>query len=321
MSVATNTSVVKGPMPQIPVTTPARVTVRLSGGLGNQMFQYAFGRAVAESASAPLFLDASSGFAGDPYGRSVSLSRLPIVAGYRTPELNWLARIASARRAPCRVVASLQNLGARRGGERIYRERGLFEFDPAVFAPASAVFYVGYWQNPRYFEAVAASLRTELSATPQLNDYARGILERIRGTEAVAIHVRNYEGADRLRFKKRRTDHLTLSPAYYRQALEIMDEKASQPVYLVFSDDPVVDLSFLGARPGLRVEGRLIGDDLVEQWLMSQCRYQIIANSTFSWWAAWLNNHPRKCVVAPRNWFGDPLPAWNLLPRDWMIVT
>jgi hypothetical protein len=311
----------KGPMPQLPVTTPARVTVRLSGGLGNQMFQYAFGRAVAESASAPLFLDVSSGFAGDPYGRSVSLSRLPIVAGYRTPELNWFARMAAARRAPCRVVAGLQNLGAQRGGgERIYRERGLFEFDPAVFAPTAAVVYAGYWQHPRYFESVAASLRSELSASIPLNDYARGILERIRGTESVAVHVRNYERADRERFKKRRTDHLTLPPAYYQQALGIMDGKIAQPLCLVFSDDPAVDLSVFGTRSVLRVEARSIGDDVAEQWLMSQCRHQIVANSTFSWWAAWLNKHPGKCVVAPRHWFGDPLPAWNLLPKDWMVV-
>lgn len=295
------------------------VTIRLSGGLGNQMFQYAFGRAVAEALQIKLWLDVSSGFVGDPYQRSVALTRLPIVADYRVPQLNRWARGAVTRRWPYRLVAPLQNYGTPLG-ERVYCERGLFEFDPAVFTPARATYFIGYWQNPRYFETYSALLRTELSAKVSLNDYSRSLLERMRGTESVAVHVRKYDRADQMLFKKQRTAHLTLPPAYYEQGVRIIAARIRKPTYFVFSDDPAADVSFLRGADHVRVDARQVGDDVSEQWLMSQCGHQLIANSTFSWWAAWLNENPGKCVIAPYRWFNDGLPAWNVLPSQWQSI-
>lgn len=295
------------------------VTVRLSGGLGNQMFQYAFGRAMAETGAAELFLDITSGFVRDPYGRNVTLTRLPVVAQYRAPRLNWLARLAASNQVPHRLVAPLQNIGGSRV-ERIYCEKRLFEYDPSVFEHSAPRFYVGYWQNPRYFERSASLLRRELTATTVLDEYGQALLDRIRGSESVAVHVRKYDRADYLRFKKQRTSHLTLPASYYQQAVGIVKGRIGRPTYLVFSDDPAADISFLGEGEHFRVDSGRIGDDLAEQWLMSQCKHQIIANSTFSWWAAWLNNNPRKFVVAPNRWFSDSLPGWKILPPDWLSI-
>lgn len=283
------------------------------------MFQYAFGRAVAEAWQVGLHLDVRSGFFGDPYRRSVTLKRLPVVADDRGPELNRWARGAVRRRWPYRLVAPLQNFGTPRG-ERVYCEKRLFEFDPAVFDLSRPTYFVGYWQNPRYFAACSASLRTELAAKVTLNAYARGLLERIRGSESVAVHVRNYDRADRLLFKKQRTTHLTLPSAYYEQGVEMISNRIQRPTYFIFSDDPDTKISALNGADHVRVDAHLIGDDVNEHWLMSQCRHQLIANSTFSWWAAWLNGYPDKQVIAPRRWFRDGLPAWKILPAEWQVI-
>lgn len=284
------------------------------------MFQYAFGRAAAEAANATFFLDEMSGFIGDPYGRSVSLNRLPIISGHRSPCFNRLALAAANRQWPYRIVATLQNWGNPLG-ERFYYERELFNYDPDVFMPSRSTYFIGYWQNPRYFESQAAALRTELAAKVVLNDYARAILKKVRGTESVSVHIRKYDRSDRILFNKERTNHLTLPSAYYEKARRVLEAQVSQPSYFIFSDDPCCDTPFLRDTTYLRVDSCLIGDDLVEHWLMTQCQHHLIANSTFSWWAAWLCGNPHKCVVAPHRWFIDDLPAWQILPPQWQAIS
>jgi hypothetical protein len=311
------------PMPSAatdPESLCYNVTVQLSGGLGNQMFQYAFGQAVAASWQARLLLDAQSGFVKDPYARSVAITRLPIVADRGVPCLNFLARTAVKNRWPSCFVSLFQNWGIP-GGDVVFREKQVFQYEPEVFTTSRPTYFIGYWQNPRYFDTVAHLVREQFAWKATLNDYCRNLLQSIRNTCSVAIHVRKYNTADQKIFNTQRTDHLTLPTVYYQQSIGIIAQNVRHPRYFVFCDDPDEDHLFLPRGEYTPINTRMIGDDLTEHWLMSQCKHQIIANSTFSWWAAWLNENPVKCVVAPRQWFKTALPSWNILPPEWNSIS
>jgi hypothetical protein len=291
------------------------VIARLIGGLGNQMFQYAAGRALALRCGADLKLDLS-GFA--TYNRRrYELNTLPICAAAATTV--ELAEFGVEReRRPGLVDRIRRKLGIRLASRErsVYREPH-FHFDPAMPTLRAPVYIDGYWQSERYFLDCADTVRRELTATAPFDRDNAAMATQIDAVNAVSLHVRR---GDYVSDPKTNNYHGTCSPEYYHSALEYLLARTQRPHLFVFADDrewaqrnlhfPVAT-TFVVANSADR--GHL------DMALMSRCRHHILANSSFSWWGAWLNPSREKIVVGPRRWFDTgPADTFDLVPPAWV---
>ena len=297
------------------------ITVSLIGGLGNQMFQYAAGKMLAERHGVPLVLDLG-GFRN--FGqRAFLLDQLlvPEAADISPERASHFARGLWKKRI--NRLLERANLPALAILPDQYCEPH-FHYDPEfeTLGPNSALF--GNFQSERYFSPVGDRLRAYFSPRLPLSVIATEQLARIaRSVLPVSIHVRR---GDYLNAATLRT-HGLLSEPYYRRAIEQIDAKLGQRTdFFVFSDDPAAAEKVLSFVPSSRMT--YVHGDPERPWedmaLMARCRHQVIANSSFSWWGAWLNSSPDKIVVAPRSWFAPAqlkrMKTNDLYPSGWILV-
>ena len=279
-----------------------RVFIRLIGGLGNQLFQYAAGRAVAIRNDAELLLDARIYSAGRH--RFYSLDHFCIKA-----KIAALSQLPPPRSSLLRY-GLWKYLGRH---PRPVRERG-WALNTNLLTLGPECYLRGYFFSEGYFADVAKQLRSELTFRAGPVGLNREMLNRIAGENAVALHVRRGDYLNRPKINP------VLGQSYYDAAIAYVAERVDRPVFHVFSDCPE------WVRGNLRCdyptvihdhnqEADLSHEDLR---LMSSCRHNITANSTFSWWGAWLNPNPGKIVVTPKTWFGKQMsPAPDLVPSAW----
>ncbi|QIF04481.1 alpha-1,2-fucosyltransferase [Roseimicrobium sp. ORNL1] len=309
------------------------IITQLSGGLGNQMYQYATGRRLAHVRGVPLKLDLTGyGPLGDTqapgleeFRRHVRIKKLNISAKDAT-----LQEIAALRdpytensRTVSRVVRQLRRFIPRLGLPHTHFAEKRYRFDPEVLSLESPCFLQGFWQSEKYFEDIADIIRTELRPSdPQVLEYARNHVDSIRrpGETVVSLHVRRGELA--VAQEKLKSTKGTFGPPTSLNFIErALAEFPSGHRFLVFSDS-APDIEW--CRKNIRAEKLHFSeghDDIQDMTLMSACDHHIIA-STFSWWGAWLNNSPDKRVVAPSQWGhpGGPMVTDDLIPKTWKMV-
>jgi len=273
------------------------IRIVMLGRLGNNLFQYAFGRVLAEKHGVPLVLDASW-FNGRTWPYVEPLRRLPGVTGGRV-------RIARPFSLGSRVLRKLTDKHHWEYlGKPVIREHANnHAFDAMMLeAPADCVVF-GYFQTPRYFQDIEDLLRIEL-ATEDLGLEAGHelVAEKLRSPAAVAVHVR-------------RTDYVNnpnlvlLDRDYYQRAMDRLRDAVPNARFFVFSDDPAWCQSAFKEDD---IEVFAHADPfapLVDLHLMSLASHHIIANSSYSWWAAWLGNKPGQHVLLPGRWFKDSIHA------------
>ncbi len=282
------------------------IIVKLQGGIGNQLFQYSLGRHLAQQRQTPLKLDIR--WYKKVANRFYALDRFHTDAALATDE----------------DIQTLTGLGARVQDllrpyyqRRFIREQS-FAFDPQILACGSDVYLEGYWQSSNYFADSAALIRHDLQVKGKPNAKNQAVLRQIRATTAVALHVRR---GDYVANRSTALYHGTCSPDYYRRAIATVAKRVANPHFFVFSDDPDwtrhnIPIDF----PTTYVDhnGDAPHEDLR---LMSQCQHFIIANSTFSWWGAWLADFPQKIVIYPKPWFNDSMQnSRDLCPKPWHAV-
>jgi glycosyl transferase family 11 len=308
------------------------IAVSLIGGLGNQMFQYAAGKALAERHGVRLSLDLSgfevSGLGHSP--RSFLLDRLNVPEADR-PD----AASAGAKKAASNFLRALwrqridrllrrANLPQLRGSEKQYREPH-FHYDTAFEALGPETSLFGFFQSERYFCAIAETLRLCFSPREPLGPAAAEVLARIeRSKLPVSVHIRR---GDYLKPVTAEV-HGILDQPYYCDALARLEAAGigREAELFVFSDDATAAEQVLSFAPKSRLVQ--VSGDAERPWedmtLMAHCRHHVIANSSFSWWGAWLNRSPDKVVVAPRAWFAaaelSKRNTVDLYPRDWILV-
>lgn len=286
------------------------ITVRLIGGLGNQLFQYAAARALALRHGVLVKLDLS-GF--ESYGlRRYELDAYPIAAGIATPD--ELAAIDA--RQPTggllgRVLARLRPRLAQH-----YREPH-FHYDPELARQALPIFMDGYWQSERYFSDVADVIRQDLTPRDALEPNNAAVAADIGKANAVSLHVRR---GDYVSNSHTNAYHGVCSLDYYHAAVAYIREKVVDPHLFIFSDDhdwTRDNLKF--DLPTTYVVANAADRGFRDMQLMSLCRHHVIANSSFSWWGAWLNPSPAKIVVAPAIWFAASMnDTRDLVPTSWV---
>jgi hypothetical protein len=263
------------------------------GGIGNQMFQYAAARSLAERHGTGVVVD-----------------------------LDWFVEQSTSddtRRGYALDVfvgpAAASKTELPTGGT--FREQG-FGFDASVLQLPDRSTLIGYFQSERYFLEHAAVIEKEFSFLTDPDPDNRSILELIRSSESVAVHVRRGDYAHN---PTTRAHHGLLPLDYYRHAVDDLSGRVSDPRFFVFSDDPMwcrTGLSFL--RGGVVVDHNRDESGAEDLRLMAACRHHILANSTFSWWGAWLATRPDQIVVAPRRWFaGSILDTAQLCPPRWLL--
>jgi hypothetical protein len=289
------------------------IVVQLSGGLGNQMFQYATGRALAARHGAQLVLD--SGWI-EGTGGAVSTE-------VRRYELGCFE--LESRLAPVEQVGRLGRsvLPSRRPALRELEEPPFGQPCPELLQAPDNTYLRGYWQNVTYFEDAEVHLRRDFTFRPEIAaqqaDLARQIGESPVPT--VSLHVRRSDYVTDTGVRDRMG---TLEPEYYSHALDALGSGIGSVRLFVFTDDP----------EWCRANLRLSEQDVVlaatraeaDKWasimhLMALCDHHVLANSSFSWWGAWLSPSPAKIVVAPRPWLQDS--RWDengRIPADWVRI-
>lgn len=289
------------------------IIARLIGGLGNQMFQYACARRVAHGLRARLKLDLS---AFETYGlRKYALDGLSVSAEVAVAEeVNVFRRRARIRDRVPRWL--LKAVPAWR--YEVFQERS-FAFDARVLGLRGNFLLEGHWQSERYFSDIADIVRREFRVKAAPDATRASLAAQIAGTSAVAVHVRR---GDYVASPETGRVHGVCGLDYYRRAVEAIARVEPQPHFFVFSDDPAwvrqnLHLGF----PTVLVERPAEGSDCEDLRLMSLCRHHIIANSSFSWWGAWLNPNPDKKVIAPQKWFSlETRDTRDLIPAGWMRI-
>lgn len=295
----------------------ASVCVEIVGGLANQMFQYATGRSLALHLSCPLKLDLSTfqTYADWPYqldifdidAEVVSQEELRQFVRKKT-KLEWqVERYILRRRDAARW-------------EGVFDERG-FGFDPELYAQTPPIFLRGYWQSPKYFAHQREELLRIFTPKTPLSPNARETMRQIAGGTAVSIHVRR---GDYVRRADVAQVHGTCSLDYYRRAVGLIRRLYADARFYVFSDDPQYVRDSFDFCPNYSLVGGNDDKPHEDMLLMSRCRHHIIANSSFSWWGAWLNRQPDKTVIAPRRWFSDEKLhrtfTYDLYPEEWITL-
>lgn len=281
------------------------ITVRVEGGLGNQFFMYAMGRALSLRSGMALRLDAHNGQYGalEPFGRSFLLDRHAIAAsiaapddvcrfGREAPNMRRTRRLERWMPRPWRTMLQEPRGGFARIGRPVMRR---------------STYVTGYWQDERHFLDAATRIAEELEPREPMRD---SVLERARSLEdgTAFVHVR-----------RKRYPHL-LPSDYYTRAIEIMRGVHGVRRFVVFGDDPTWASEHLARHDDVQVATPGTTDEIEDLWLMSRCRFGIVANSSFSWWAAWkaMMREATRPIIAPAAWGYATRPSdrWTLLPAS-----
>lgn len=262
------------------------IVTKLQGGLANQLFQWAFGRHLSNTYNLELYNETSfyDRYIPGTTKRKYSLSKFPNI---NTPVFN---------------SNNLSN------GKSFLKVNDNFQFNKFNFDEKYNYYLDGYWQSEKYFFESMDLIKNELS--PDKNTFEKLKQTPFIDSNVISIHVR-------------RTDYLTSngyhpvqSIDYYKKALEVIGNYDN---LFIFSDDIQWCKSNFDFKNMYFIEGN---DDVEDLWLMSLCKNNIIANSSFSWWGAWLNSNPGKKIIAPKNWFGDQtnLNENDIIPNNWIKI-
>jgi GT2 family glycosyltransferase/radical SAM superfamily enzyme YgiQ (UPF0313 family) len=271
------------------------IVVRLIGGLGNQMFQYALGRSLSQMHNVPLKLDIS-GF--DSYKlRNYSLDSYNIVADIATEhDLKYLYNKNS-----------------------VIEETG-FNFNPDIFKITPPVYLIGSWQSEKYFNSIKDIIKNDFTIKQPLDIHNASIATQIQMCNSIAIHIRR---GDYISNCETNQFHGVCSLDYYLFSIREIAKYVDNLHVFIFSDDhDWVRSNLKFDYPSTYVNHNGPVKDYLDLWLISQCKHQIIANSSFSWWGAWLNPNPQKIVFSPEKWFASAdLDSTDLIPDSWFKIS
>jgi len=290
------------------------IIVKLSGGLGNQMFQYASGRSLASRLQVELKLDVTGYTDGSL--RRYELHNLNIKEHFAT-DAEIAALKTGDRTFLGRIIDKICNRWLP-DPPGFFREEN-FHFDPRLLQLPDGSYLDGYWQSEKYFAEIAETIRVEFRVTKPLAGRNKELSEQILASNAVSVHIRR---GDYVAKPATAAYHGACDRNYYLRCFDAVCRTVANPVFFVFSDEPDwVKCEFSLPTPMTVVDVNSAEQAHEDMRLMSQCKSHIIANSSFSWWGGWLANDPGKNVFSPRRWFADDsIDTSDLIPEGWVRI-
>ena len=273
------------------------IIIQLKGGLGNQMFQYALYKEL-QSRGKLVKIDDVTGFIGDEL-RIPVLHRFGIKYDKASKE-----EVVAITDSKMDIFSRIRRKLTGRKTFRIDELSGMY--DPTIFEKEDA-YLVGYWQSEKYFphEDVIKELRKTFELRPQdimADSLSWSVLQQIECCESVSLHIRRTDYIDPEHIKV----HHICTEKYYKSAIDKVRKCFPNAVFFIFTDDKEWCRTHFRGPNFILVEleeGEKT--DIAEMLLMSRCKHHIMANSSFSWWAAWLNDRPDKMVIAPEKWINN----------------
>ena len=283
--------------------------VKFQGGLGNQMFQYAFGHALSPQVSFDFswFAEVKKGSGSTVREYGLDVWRCTVC---RASEEDVSACQRTVQSHVPKLIRKWLHLPKYRSPQKIV-ERGSF-YRPE-FMTQSGLFE-GYFQCENYFSSIRQQLLADFTSTADIGKKNNALLAKILSCNAVSLHIRRGD------YLKLKNFYALCSPDYYFAAMTRIMKSLGDCQFFVFSDDPA------WARQNIRAVSPMIFVDwntgksaYCDIWLMKHCKHNITANSSFSWWGAWLNENPNKLVISPRNWFAEKAANRNdIVPQSWV---
>lgn len=299
------------------------VICRLMGGMGNQMYSYALGRALSLLKKSPVYVDKSW---LDEMGGQRNLD-LYALSCFRLQCLEWRPPGLLRRRKADRILSIVSDLLPKR--KRFLLTEKACRYDSWVLEIDCRTIYIrsGTWQSYKYFERFEREIRDDFRFDDAVYRENRAFANRILADDkSVSIHVRR---GDYVANSEYAYTQGICTDRYYARAMDYFRQLLGSPTFYFFSDDMAYvqkvfgqdeNHVFLNTRESTGKEVGFRSDGHHDMYLMSLCRHNIVANSTFSWWGAFLNKNAGKQVVAPGKWYADVEDDSFIVPQEWIRI-
>ena len=288
------------------------IIVRFIGGLGNQMFQYAFYKYLKEN-----YKNVKADISDYKYYKLHNGYELERIFGIKLDiaserELKKCKDYSFSHR--CYLSKIRRKIIGKKPNhimEDEYSNTKLKKFDN--------IYLSGYWQGQKYLKKNDDNIKTDFKfdGTNKL----KKLLEKIKSTNSVSIHFRR---GDYVNNKRTNAVHGVCKLDYYYNSIKFINKNVSNPIYYILSDDiDWVKQNFKLDCHTVYIDKNRDSEYYLDMYLMSLCKHNIIANSSFSWWGAWLNKNPNKIVIAPQKWFADTVKnkrTNKIIPKEWIRI-
>ncbi|MFZ2805450.1 MAG: alpha-1,2-fucosyltransferase [Desulfosalsimonadaceae bacterium] len=292
------------------------ISILLNGVLGNQLFQYATGRMLSLKHNAELTVDLSF-INSKLQWSSLATFRKYELDAFELPVLKRNLFIKGKFLYP--FSKSEYWLRKRMAHFQYYDiQEDNSGFDLSVLHAPDNSYLEGFFQSEKYFHSIRDIIRNDLRFKQPLSGKNSALSDQIRQTNSISIH---YRRGDYVSLGKNLQKYGITGNEYYAKAMAYIVSSVKNPVFYIFSDNPDWVRQNVKTNHSFHIMDRNLDTDTsyIDMHLMSLCQHNIICNSTFSWWGAWLNSNPGKKVIAPARWLADPsINAGHILPDSWI---
>lgn len=282
------------------------IRIKLSGGLGNQMFQFATGFAVAKKNNVRLSLDLKY------------INNRNLFNGFELDKVfDIYSKVSFLDKNLSQNFYNIKNILDKININSFKFKEPHFHYTPKILNVPKNTFLDGYWQSEKYFKDYAKEIKEIFTFKDQYDEKNHLIIDDINQNNSISIHIRRGDF-----LLKQNNNHNTNLNDYYLKAIRETSQIYKNPKYFIFTDDlEWVNKNFNLNYPNSIVNINHESKSFLDMYLMSLCKSNIIANSSFSWWSAWLNNTAEKVVYAPKNWFIDKsIHTDDLIPNSWITI-
>lgn len=294
--------------------------LKLRGGLGNQMFQYAFTCALSKKFDAEIIFDFSFfeeiKSYKDAADREYELGNFNLECRQATQE--ELEQIVYPKRMPKyqKILWEICKLKKYKPEGNCFLEKSPYNYTKNPLTNPDYYYYHGYFQNEKYFKHVRNDILEKFSLKETLDEKNKNVLDKISEENSISIHIRRGDYVELEAVKK---VHGVCSLKYYQNAIKYISKHVKNPHFFLFSDDVKWVVENLKIDYPYTIADFNQGKGWLDLNLMKHCKHNIIANSSFSWWAAWLNENPDKIVIAPKKWIAEKQKC-DIVPEDWVKI-
>ena len=282
------------------------IRIKLTGGLGNQMFQFATGFAIAKKNNVRLSLDLSY------------INQRQLFNGFELEKVfDIYSKVSFLNKALSFKSVNFKEILNKIDITFYNFKEPHFHYTSNILDIPKHSFLDGYWQSELYFKNYSKEIKKIFNFSDQLNKQNYLIANDINKNDSISIHIRRGDF-----LLKRNNNHNIDLKDYYLKAIDKSSKCFKNPKYFIFTDDPLwVTENFILDYSYIVVDVNRGAKSFFDMYLMSLCKSNIIANSSFSWWSAWLNNKKDKVIYAPKNWFNDKsISTDDLIPNSWNII-